>query len=77
MRYVKIAFLCDPVVLGFMEVDAAGNLARLTTLEGKTIKPKAMPNPAYSVINDEPDFPAWGTPDPEPQPEPDPQPQPG
>lgn len=57
MRYIKIVFLCDPIALGFMEVDENGNLIRLTNEAGGTLK--KLPAPAYSVINAEPDKPDW------------------
>lgn len=66
MRYVKIAFLSDPPVVGFMEVDANGSLVRLTYADGATVLPQSQPAQAYSVINADPPFPAWGVADPVP-----------
>ncbi len=57
MRYIKIVFLSDPVVMGYMEIDENGNLLRLTSLEGSTFD--VLPDQAYSVINDNPPNPEW------------------
>lgn len=65
MRYLKIVFLCDPTVYGYMECSEpddegkGSSLVRLTDVNGVTFK--KLPAAAYSVINDEPEKPAWGS----------------
>lgn len=61
MRYIKIVFLCDPLVTGYMEVDEqTGILARLTDDAGATLN-DPLPAKEYSVYDANPVKPGWGT----------------